>query len=107
MIAKQILDTAHAGGDISGLVPQWYQNAHAIAVQMSSMNPRFWPLETTEMMWDDHLDATLEEAVDHLKGDYAAEVKAYDTVHALALDMADFFSNGVMAQFPQSFRANV
>lgn len=104
VIAKMILDTAHAGGDISGLVQQWYENAHAIAVQMSGMNPQFWPLQETEKMWVDHLDATLEEAVDHLTGNYAAEVAAYDKVHDLALEMADMFSDGVIAQFPQFFR---
>jgi hypothetical protein len=104
VIAKQILDTAHAGGDIGALVEQWYANAHAIAVQMSAMNPRFWPLAETEQMWVDHLDATLEEAVDHLAGNYAGEVAAYDKVHVLALEMADFFSDGVMSQFPQFFR---
>src|ERR687891_68425 len=41
VIAKEILDTAHAGGDIGGLVEQWYANAHEIAVQMNSMNPGF------------------------------------------------------------------
>jgi hypothetical protein len=103
VIAKQILDTAHAGGDISGLVQQWYGNAHDIAVQMNAMNPRFWPQQETEQMWRDHLDATLEEAVDHLTGNYTDEVAAYDKVHLLALDMADFFSNGVMMQFPHMF----
>ena len=102
-IAKQILDTAHAGGDTSGLVAKWYQNAHDIAVWMNGVNPKFWPLQEAEKMWVDHLDATLEEALAHLNGNYTAEVTAYDKVHDLALEMADFFSDGVIAQFPQSF----
>ena len=104
VIAKNILDTALLGGDISGQVQQWNQNAHAIAVQMNSMNPKFWPLQEAEKMWDDHLEATLEEATDHLSANYTAESIAYDKVHALALEMADFFSDGVTAQFPQGFR---
>ena len=83
---------------------RWYANAHDIAVQMNEMNPQFWPLEETEHMWVEHLDATLEEATTHLTGDFVGEVAAYDRVHDLALDMADFFSNGVMRQFPARFQ---
>ena len=83
---------------------RWYANAHDIAVQMNEMNPQFWPLEETEHMWVEHLDATLEEATTHLTGDFAGEVAAYDLVHDLALEMADFFSNGVMQQFPARFQ---
>jgi len=71
---------------------------------MNKMNPQFWPLEETEQMWVDHLDATLEEATAHLTGDFAGEVAAYDKVHDLALEMADFFSDGVMQQFPSKFK---
>jgi hypothetical protein len=84
-------------------IERWYANAHDIAVQMNEMNPKLWPLEETEQMWVDHLDATLAEAVAHLTGDFAGEVAAYDEVHDLALEMADFFSEGVMGQFPSKF----
>jgi hypothetical protein len=89
---------------LDDLIASWYANAHDIAVQMNAMNPKFWPLEETEQMWVEHLDATLAEAVAHLTGDFAGEVAAYDEVHDLALEMADFFSNGVMQQFPSQFR---
>jgi len=62
-------------------------------------------LEETEQMWVEHLDATLDEAVDHFTGDFAGEVAAYDMVHDLALEMADFFSSGVIKQFPNMFTA--
>ena len=42
----------------------------------------------------------LQEAIDHFTGDFAGEVAAYDQVHDMALEMADFISNGVMKQFP-------
>ena len=57
-------------------------------------------------MWDDHLDATLDEANASLTGDHAAEVAAYDRVHDMALEMADFISNGVMQQFPSKFQGH-
>jgi hypothetical protein len=45
----------------------------------------------------------VQEVTAHFSGDYAAEVAAYDKVVDLALEMADFFSNGVMQQFPSKF----
>lgn len=104
VIAAQILQAAKDGQPLDGLIASWYANAHDIALQMNEMNPEFWPLEETEKMWTDHLDATLAEAVAHLTGDFEGEVSAYDEVHDLALEMADFFSDGVMRQFPDQFR---
>jgi hypothetical protein len=105
VIAAELLTAAH-NNDTAGFEDarvRWYENASQIAVQMNLMNPKYWPLEETRQMWFDHLDATLEEATAHLTGDFAAEVAAYDLVHDLALEMADFMSMGVIRQFPQKF----
>lgn len=104
VIAAEILQAAKAGQPLDDLIVSWYANAHDIAVQMNEMNPEFWPLAETEKMWTDHLDATLAEAVAHLTGDFEGEVAAYDEVHDLALEMADFISEGVMRQFPNRFQ---
>jgi hypothetical protein len=105
VIAAELLTAANTG-DTAGFEDarvRWYANAHDIAVQMNAMNPQFWPLEETEHMWVEHLDATLDEATTHLTGNFAGEVAAYDLIHDLALEMADFMSNGVMQQFPGQF----
>jgi hypothetical protein len=57
--------------------------------------------------WREHLDATVAEVLAHHNGDYQGEVAAYDLVHDLALEMADFFSNGVMRQFPPMFKEHI
>jgi hypothetical protein len=108
VIAAEILTAAHDGDTaaMNDAVERWYANAHDIAVQMNEMNPRFWPLEETEQMWVEHLDATLEEAVAHLEGRFEDEVAAYDKVHDMALEMADFMSNGVIRQFPGKFKGS-
>lgn len=105
VIAAELLTAANKGDTaaFNDAKARWYANADDIAVQMNEMNPRFWPLEETRQMWIEHLDATLEEATANLTGDFAGEVAAYDKVHDLALEMADFFSNGVMQQFPEQF----
>ncbi len=109
VIAAEILTAAHDHNTaaFNDAVARWYDNANQIAVQMNEMNPQFWPLAETQKMWKDHLDATLDEATANLSGDYPGEVAAYDKVHELALEMADFFSEGVMKQFPNQFRGTL
>jgi len=107
VIAAEILTALKNGQPTDALIASWYANAHDIAVQMNEMNPQFWPLDETEQMWTDHLDATLEEATDHFTGNFAGEVAAYDKVHDMALEMADFISNGVMQQFPSQFTGSL
>jgi len=70
---------------------------------MNDLNPKYWPLDETKAMWKMHLDLTLEEAVKHLQKDWKGDVEAFDKVHLAALEMADFFSNGIIRQFPQMF----
>lgn len=105
VIAAEILTAAHNGDTaaMNDAIARWYANAHDLAVQMHEMNPKFWPLEETEHMWVEHLDATLEEAVAHAEGRFDDEVAAYDLIHDLALEMADVTSDGVMKQFPGQF----
>lgn len=107
VIAAEILTAVKNGQPTDALIASWYANAHDLAVQMNKMNPKSWPLEETEQMWTDHLDATLEEATDHFTGNFAGEVAAYDRVHDMALEMADFMSAGVMKQFPTQFTGSL
>lgn len=109
VIAAELLTAAH-DGDAAAFEDarvRWYANADDLAEQMAVMNPKFWPLEETRHMWVEHLDATLAEAVANLNSDYAAEIAAYDQVHELAMEMADFMSNGVMKQFPGRFKGAI
>lgn len=107
VIAAEILTALKNGQPTEALVASWYANANDIAVQMNKMNPQFWPLAETQQMWKDHLDATLQEATDHFTGNFAGEVAAYDQVHDLALEMADFISAGVIQQFPNAFKGSL
>lgn len=45
----------------------------------------------------------LAEAVDHLKGSWAADVADYDKVHTQILNMADMLTTGIVAQFADEF----
>lgn len=106
-IAYTLLVAARDNGlqspQVTAASEAWYANGHDIAVKMSEMNPTYWPLSVGDPMWKAHLDATLDEAVKHATGHFAEEVVTYDMVHDMAIDMADFFSNGVAHQFPGRF----
>jgi len=97
LIAVDILTAAKAGNTnaLNEAVARWYENAQDIAKLMAKLNPKNWPLSEGAPMWREHLDATLDEAVKHLGGDFAGEVAAYDKVHSMALEMADFISDGL------------
>ena len=81
----------------------WYANGDRIADFLASANPRNWPRAEMRQMMRGHLDRTLAEAVDHLQGNWAADVADYDEVHDQILRMADMLTAGIVAQFPRQF----
>ena len=84
---------------------RWYANAHDIAVFLSqTLDPPIGTLADMDQMMRDHLDSTTDEVVARHNSDWTADVAAYDTVHAQALQMADMLSNGIIANFPRKFR---
>lgn len=86
---------------------RWYANGDDIATFLNSANPKAWPLDVLKAMMKEHLDLTLDEAVAHLKGDYAKDIADYDRVHDHILGMADALSTGIVAQFPERFDRSV
>ena len=106
LIAADILTAAKASDDaaVTAAIEQWYRNADEIADFLASANPDAWPQAEMRAMMRDHLDGTLDEAVARLQGDFAADIAAYDDVHDQILHMADMLSDGIVAQFPKSFR---
>jgi hypothetical protein len=103
--AVPVLVNAKAGdkAKLTKALGAWYTNAHEIAVFLSKANPEDWPLDMTSKMMKRHLDLTTAEAVARLQGHWAADVKAYDQVHAEILDMSQMLSKGIIDQFPNRF----
>jgi hypothetical protein len=83
---------------------RWFANADAIAAFLSAANPKNWPAAEMKQMMHDHLNLTTAEAQARLKGDWAADVAAYDKVHEQILHMADMLSAGIVSQHPQKFK---
>jgi hypothetical protein len=106
-IAGEILQDVKTGDNAAyqDANQRWYANAHDIAVFLSqTANPPLGSLDMMDAMMKAHLDATTDEVVARLNGNWTADVAAYDKVHQQALNMADMLSNAIIANFPSKFR---
>ena len=106
VIAADILAAAKSGDDeaVAEASSRWYANADDISAFLAAANPDRWPYEEMRTMMRDHLDLTFSEAVARLQGDFEGDIAAYDEVHEQILHMADMLSDGIIKQFPRSFR---
>jgi hypothetical protein len=100
------LVTAAKSGDTTAInraSARWYVNADSIASFLSAANPERWPAADVRAGMRMHLDLTLKEAAARLRGDWAADIAAYDEIHRHILQLADLLSGGIIAQFPRHF----
>jgi hypothetical protein len=108
LLAAQIIDSAKAGDTAAEqeAIDAWYDNADQIAVYLHRLNPQNWSVRALKSLLTQHLDLTLQEAVDRLNGRYSADVADYDDVHNEILGLADTLSAGIIAQFPDRFASS-
>jgi len=106
LIAADLLAAAKAGDSakFEDANKRWYDNADQIAVFLNSANPDHWSLAEMQTMMSSHLDLTLEEASARLNADWSGDVVAYDKVHDEILQMAHMLTEGIIAQFPKTFK---
>lgn len=81
---------------------KWYLNADQMADAFSSINPNYNREDVRKMLYE-HLDLTKKEVSMRLAKDYNADIDAFDEVEQAVLNMADYFSDGIINQFPQKF----
>ncbi|MBI4337798.1 MAG: hypothetical protein HY683_08245 [Chloroflexi bacterium] len=104
--AARLLDAAKAGdaAKADSAIARWYDNGDDIAAFLSTTNPTYWPPAPMQAQMKVHLDLTLVEATDRLKGDYGGDIQAYDQVHAHILVLSDALTTGIVNQFPKQFK---
>ncbi len=102
-IAAQIVAGARDGANVTGLINAWFDNARNMTVLMNRMNPEFWGISEVNAMWNEHLNLTIQEALQYLMGQYAESIATFDLIEAQGVAMGDMFSNGIMNQFPDRF----
>lgn len=105
-IATEVVAAAKAGNasEVAAQQRRWSANADDIAAFLSSANPN-WRRTALRAMLQRHLDLTSEEVVSRLRGDWAADIRAYDTNHTHMLMFSDALVDGIRRQFPRRFRA--
>ena len=103
--AVPVLQAAKAGDSpqLTKALAVWHVNGRQIAAFLHKANPRSWPLGMMRTMMNQHLALTTQEAAARLQGRWAADVAAYDRVHAEILRMSHMLSNGIIRQFPNRF----
>jgi hypothetical protein len=106
LIAAEIIQDAKNNDTaaMNDAITRWYANADAIAEFLHAANPHNWSPEDMKKMMHEHLDLTLQEAVNYLHGDYVGSVADYEQVHLEILQMADMLSDGIIRQFPKKFK---
>ena len=103
-IAVDVVKAAKAGDKaaLGKADARWQENAVQIADLLSKANPN-WSRATLVDMMKMHLSTTTEEVTARLKKDWAADVRAFDSVYDHILKMADALSDGLIRQFPDKF----
>jgi hypothetical protein len=106
LIAAEVVAAAKAGdaAKLTDAQARWQQNANQIAALLAKVNPRFWKLAAMKAEMSKHLALTTQEAVARLRGQWAADVAAYDRIHRHILHLSDTLADGVARQFPNRFR---
>lgn len=103
-LGAELIKASKAGDSamIEELNSLWYANADKMADAFSSINPYYNREEVRKMLYD-HLDMTKQEVAMRLTKNYPEDIKAFDSVEAGAMAMADYFVHGIMRQFPHKF----
>jgi hypothetical protein len=106
LIAADVIAAARSGdaAKLADAQARWAKNGDDIAAVLNSLNPRYWKLAAMKAELRMHLKLTTEEAVARLKGNWNADVAAYDKIHRHALHLSDLLSDGLIKQFPKRFR---
>jgi hypothetical protein len=106
LTAAALVEAAKAGNSTAATAAEkkWYENADEIAAFENSINPN-WDKTAQMTMWYDHLKLTKAEAVARLTKNYTADVETFDLIETQANMMADSWSDGIIQQFPDMFKA--
>jgi hypothetical protein len=104
--AVDVLVAAKSGvkSKLSHAVAAWFANGQAIADFLHAADPKFLSQNAARAMMKEHLNQVIQQGVDELKGNYAADAKAFGPYIDHILDMADMISGGIIRQFPAKFR---
>ena len=104
MIAVDLVAAAKSGdqGAFAKHDARWTSNIQEIATFLAGANSN-WPEAAVFDLLALHLKLTKDETVARIKGDWAADVQAFDDIFNEILVVADTLYDGLVAQFPERF----
>ncbi|MEU8121774.1 hypothetical protein AB0C21_23965 [Spirillospora sp. NPDC049024] len=107
-LAVPVLQAAQAGDQarLRDAMAAWYANARQIADFLTKLNPRNWPRSATRPIMREHITQTKVYSVDLLKGDYKKSITDFELALRHMLKLSDILAGGIIAQFPDRFRAS-
>lgn len=79
-----------------------YDNGVQIAAFLANLNPN-WKEQDFISMWNNHLNLTEQEAAAGFANDTNRELSLFEQTRNQSVSMADWFSDGIVKQFPQNF----
>jgi len=91
--------------DLNASVAALRANADSIASFLNSANPRHWSKASLVAGLNMHIDILLQQVNARLKGEWAADLAAFEDSHRQARQMADMLADGIVKQFPTRFTA--
>ena len=103
--AVKVLSAAKSGDQakLAQAEADWFANGRQIADFLHAADPRFLTRSAARGMMNIHLNQVIQQGVDELKGNYAADARAFAPYIRHILDMADMISGGIIEQFPSRF----
>ncbi len=109
MGAAALLDAAKVNNQalVETEKAKWFKNGDDIAVFLSAANPKSWPLADMKHHMKDHLDLTLQEAMDRFAGKFQEDIADYDRVHDQIRQLADALTEGIAAQHPDKVKGKL
>lgn len=104
MIAGKIVGAAKAGNqaDVQKFQTEWHGNADMIAKFLSDANPN-WSFKELQDMLYTYLQLVTEIVVQHLQGNWKADIAATDKNEIHMIHFADLLTEGIVKQFPDKF----
>jgi hypothetical protein len=104
MIAVDLVAAATSGDQEAFAThdERWTSNIREIAAFLAGANPN-WPESAVFDLLALHLKLTKDETVARIRGDWAADVQAFDDIFNEILVVADTLYDGIVAQFRERF----
>ncbi|MGZ4161747.1 MAG: hypothetical protein ACXVNF_13260, partial [Neobacillus sp.] len=102
LIAGKIID-ANDKAAVDQFNKDWHRNADEIVSFLTSANP-YWSKKVLTEMFHKHLKLTTDEVEDRLQGKWMEDINTADTNETHLIHMGDFFTDGIVKQFPNKFK---